>query len=225
MRIVPRDVWAAGIPADGVPGRIPLPAFEVWLHHGAAGTSTVQTARGYVKYHINKRDYLDVGYSFLIAEGQVLEGRGAGRQGAHTSGRNTVSHGICMVGNYTHNPPSDEDLDALKWLLRHGAKQGWWPTRRLTGGHRDAPGAFTSCPGGALYRLIDGINRAPDPDEETTMTPAQEDKLDAVLQMQKDTYSRLNEIRNDFTKYHFGPLRRGVRALLKDAGIEVEEGP
>ena len=222
MKILPYEQWANGITPNGTPGRIPLPAPDLWLHHGAAGTSSITTARSYARYHIHTRGWLTIGYSFLIAEGKVLEGRGPGRQGAHTAGQNERSHGICVAGDYTDRPPSDEDLDALRWLIGHGHEQGWWPTPRLTGGHRDAPGAFTSCPGRALHRLIDSINRPP---EEDVMTPAQEAKLDAVLARQDDLYSRLNEVRQDLTKYGTAPLRRGVRALLADAGVKLEDGP
>jgi len=160
MRIVPRSEWCS-IRARGTPTRMALPSPELYLHHGAAGTSSLRTAIGYVRYHIEQRGWRDVGYQFLIAEGKVLEGRGAGVIGAHVQGRNSVSQGVCMVGEYTSHPPSDEDLDALRWLLAHGAEQGWWPTAQLTGGHRDAPGASTACPGDALYALVPQINGSP----------------------------------------------------------------
>jgi len=223
MRMLPYEQWAAGITPNGTPGRIPLPAPDLWLHHGAAGTSSITTARSYARYHIENRGWLSIGYSFLIAEGKVLEGRGPGRQGAHTAGENDTSHGICMVGDYTSHPPSDEDLDALRWLIGHGAEQGWWPTPRLTGGHRDAPGASTSCPGDALYALVPQINRPPT--KEDAMTPKQEAKLDAVLakleQLDDDAAQRWEWALNDSLR----PLRRGVRALLASFGVKVEGGP
>ena len=220
MRVVPYSEWCPVTPA-GTPGRIPLPAPRVWLHHGAAGTSTVRTAIGYARYHIETRGWLAIGYSHLIAEGKVLEGRGAGRQGAHTLGENDTSHGIAMVGDYTSHPPSDRDLDALRWLLSHGHEQGWWPTPQLTGGHRDAPGATTSCPGDALHTLIPQINGQP---AEDTMTPGQEAKLDAIASMLEHLDGRLHTIENRVTID--GPrLRRGVRGLLGFHKVDVDDGP
>lgn len=153
--IVPREVWC---PTSGrTPAPIATPTPRLWLHHGATGTSDVDTACSYVRFHVKTRGWVDVGYSFLIADGQVLEGRGAGRAGAHTRGDNASSHGICMVGNYEDRLPADRDLDALTWLVRHGMDRGWWDGP-ITGGHRDAPGARTSCPGTALWRHIGSIN-------------------------------------------------------------------
>lgn len=163
--VIPRRSWCDLPPARQAP-TIALPAPRVWLHHGAVGTSSIATAVGYVRHHLG-RGWLDVGYSFLIADGKVLEGRGAGRQGAHTAGDNSRSHGICIVGDYSRTDPSDRDLAALVALLRHGHARGWWPSAQLTGGHRDAPGASTACPGARLHRAIDTINaRAAGTDEE-----------------------------------------------------------
>jgi hypothetical protein len=160
VNIVPYREWCDVTPR-GTPARIATPAPRLWLHHGASGTSTVATARAYARWHIVNNGWMHVGYSFLVAAGKVLEGRGAGRAGAHTSGDNHGSHGVCLVGDYTSRGPSPEDVDALRWLLRHGHAQGWWPTAEFTGGHRDAPGASTSCPGARLWTLIPTLNRPP----------------------------------------------------------------
>ena len=216
MNIVARNDWAGDIPAAGTPGRILLPAPRVWLHHGAAGSSTIATARSYARYHIENRGWLDVGYSFVVAEGKVLEGRGAGRQGAHTAGQNTTSHGICIAGEYTSRPPSDEDLDALRWLLAHGAEQGWWPTAQLTGGHRDAPGASTACPGDALYALVPQINGSPAGD---------------IVRTLRLTFPRLrgNDVKEWQTRIGatadgiFGPdTDAATRAMQADLGVKVD---
>ena len=157
MRVVPRDEWL-DIPR-GRPGSIPVPQPRRWLHHGASGTSTVNTARAYARYHMLTLGWQDIGYSFIIAAGKVLEGRGPTTAGAHTRGQNTSSHGICMAGNYMVQTPAPRDVDALVWLLDHGVTQRWWELPVLTGGHRDAPGHRENlCPGANLYELIPEIN-------------------------------------------------------------------
>ena len=173
MNIVPRNEWAGGIRPNGTPSPIPTPAPRLWLHHGAAGSSTVATARGYARFHIRTRGWSDVGYSFLVAEGKVLEGRGAGRQGAHTRNDNRESHGIVLCGDYSRTAPAQRDLDALRWLLSFGHARGWWPSPTFTGGHRDAPGSSTTCPGDRLHRLIPDINAQPG----TTSPPEPEDDM------------------------------------------------
>lgn len=180
--LLARHQWAHR-PPSRTPASIAVRQSRIWLHHGAAGASLISTARSYLDYHLDRRRWADIGYSWLIAEGKVLEGRGPGRAGAHTQGDNTASYGICMVGNFQTSLPDDRDLDALVWLLRHGVSEGWWSRPTLTGGHRDAPGASTSCPGVALWRHIPEVNRtAGRPDvEEDQMTSAQEAKLDAAI--------------------------------------------
>ena len=156
MRVIPYAEWC-DVPFNRTPGQILLKQPQVWLHHGAAGTSTIPTARRYAADHASRAGWAGLGYSWLIADGQVLEGRGPGREGAHTSGRNRTSYGICLVGNYSHRAPSQQDVDALVWLLQHGHAQGWFDKPQLTGGHRDV--VATACPGAQAYRMIPDINR------------------------------------------------------------------
>ena len=163
--IVPRSNWNARPPRSST--MIPLPAPRVWLHHtagneanGAAGMKAIQN------FHMDGRGWADIGYSFVVDRvGGVYEGRGAGVQGAHTEGDNSRSHGICVIGNYESSMPPGATVSALRWLLRHGADQGWWPTPKFTGGHRNAPGASTACPGARLYAELGAIN-APIPKED-----------------------------------------------------------
>ena len=162
MNIIRRNDWCT-TPATGTPSAIPTKLPRRWLHHGASGTSSIATANAYARWHIVGRPqptWLDVGYSWLIAEGKVLEGRGPGRQGAHTRLDNDSSYGIVVCGDYRTREPSARDIDALVWLLRHGVSRGWWDTPAFTGGHRDAPQASTTCPGNRLHRLIPSINAA-----------------------------------------------------------------
>lgn len=166
--IVPFRVWA-GRPLPQLTS-IPTPTSDVWLHHGASGASSLATIRAYLRHHVQTNGWATIGYSFLIAGGTVYEGRGPGRQGAHTEGQNRTSHGIVIAGDYRTRQPATQDVDALVDLLRHGHRQRWWRHPRLSGGHRDAPGASTSCPGDRLYRLIPDINRragtSPKPQED-----------------------------------------------------------
>lgn len=50
---------------------------------------------------MNTRKWSDIGYNFLVGEdGNVYEGRGWGKTGAHTVGYNSKSVGICFIGNF-----------------------------------------------------------------------------------------------------------------------------
>jgi len=218
MEIVAYRDWADVTPTGPLIS-LPTPTPRLWLHHGAGGTSTVKTARVYARYHVVKRGYSRVGYSFLIAEGKILEGRGAGVIGAHTLGDNSFSHGICMVGDYTLATPSPADLDALKWLVSHGASERWWATSSITGGHRDAPGASTSCPGDALYALIPQINAGMGEE----MNPRQEAKLDAALARLAEIERTLGSRPGGKVLDDLGKIRRTMRAYFRQQKLPEDQ--
>ena len=163
MNIISRAEWGARSPSRP-PTPIATPTPRLWLHHTAgaldAGGNGVwwDDVRGIQNFHIDVRKWIDIGYSFVVGGGKVYEGRGAGIAGGHTEGDNSRSHAICLVGDYSWMDPTDRDLAAIVDLTVHGHKNGWWPNQ-ITGGHRDAPGAQTACPGDRLYARIPDLNR------------------------------------------------------------------
>ena len=165
MRIITRAEWGARPPKYRYNLSTPTP--RLWLHHAAGailpGDDSVSDAdlrriRSIQNYHMDKRGWSDIAYNFLVdPDGNIFEGRGADIKGGHTYGENSVSHGICVMGNYD-NQLVDSDLpDRLVEFVRFGYQQSWWPLG-FTGGHKDAPEAETSCPGRYLYRLLPEIN-------------------------------------------------------------------
>lgn len=132
---------------------MPMPSPRLWLHHSEVDAFGAGAVRAIQTFHMNTRGWNDIAYSFLIdQDGTVYEGRGAGIQGAHTlapppdtSSENRQSHGICLLGNLMAHTPPKAQTDALLQLIKWGSDRGWWHT--LTGGHEDAPGNATSCPG------------------------------------------------------------------------------
>jgi hypothetical protein len=132
-----------------------------------------------------------------------------------------------MVGNYQSKLPSARDLNALVWLLEHGVDQGWWPDATLTGGHRDAPGANTSCPGDALWAHIDDINR-----QAATQEDDMNAEQDARLRRVEQTVAELGRLVGDLHASVGGrsvanDLRRiriSQRALAGGVGVPVDNG-
>lgn len=162
MKILPRSAWSARPPKRRHTITTPTP--ELWLHHTAGAEDAGHDGRwaddvaGIQRFHQDMRGWTDIAYSFLVdASGQVWEGRGPGIAGGHTKGRNTVSHGICAIGNYDQTEPSEELLESLAQLVAHGLLAGWWATT-ITGGHREAPGAATACPGRHLMAKMGSVN-------------------------------------------------------------------
>jgi len=165
MKIYSRTEWGArhiaGIAAA------PMPAQRVWLHHTAgrsgAATSTVeqdcQLVRDLEQIGQNRFGH-GISYSFVITRsGRIFEGTGPGRVGSHTRGDNTASGAIVLTGNYQNIEPNAAQIDALTWLVANGASEGWWAAPQLAGGHQDAPGAATACPGRHLASRIAEVNQ------------------------------------------------------------------
>lgn len=155
IHIIDRNGWLARPPRNR--STIPTPSAELWLHHtaddhrGPAGVRAVQA------FHMDNRGWSDIAYSYLIDRDtlDVFEGRGAGVLGGHTFGRNSISHAICVMGNFDKVKPSTALLERIAELVAYGHTKGWWPAQ-LTGGHRDV--RATRCPGDHLYPRIPGMN-------------------------------------------------------------------
>lgn len=190
MEIISRADWGARYPAGF--GAAPLPAREVWLHHTTtatppAGATEEQDAGDVRQVERIGQDRFGGGisYTFVVApSGRIFEGTGVSRKGAHTKGRNSIARAIVLLGNFDVMRPTPQQLDAVAWLLAHGASTGWWPGQ-LAGGHRDAPGASTACPGRYAYAAIGGINTAarvmtggrPPAGGGTSSTPTEDDDM------------------------------------------------
>lgn len=165
MKIIARGEWGARPPRYRT--AIRTPTSELWLHHAAGAVlpgdnsvsaSDLRRIRSIQDYHMDRQGWSDIAYSFLLdPDGNIFEGRGAGMAGGHTRGRNTISHGICVMGHYDRQTPESGLPLRLAELVRHGAEKGWW-LPYFTGGHRDV--SATSCPGSRLYPLIGQINEA-----------------------------------------------------------------
>lgn len=166
MEIIGRAQWGARYAAGF--GSAPLPARELWLHHTAMATPPATQSLDQDAGDVRQIERIGqerfgggISYTFVVLpSGRVFEGTGVDRQGAHTKGRNSISRAIVLHGNYDVAPPTSTMLAAVAALIEHGHVAGaWWPDR-LTGGHRDAPGASTACPGRFAYSAIPSINAA-----------------------------------------------------------------
>lgn len=166
VEIITRAQWGARY-APGF-GPAPLPAREVWLHHSetvSAGPLAPLAADMATIVQLERigqqRFGGGISYTFCATEaGRVFEGHGVDRRGAHTRGRNTVGRAIVLVGGYQTRMPTEVQRGAVARLLAYGAHEGWWTRPELAGGHRDAPGAATACPGDRAWSCIRSINAA-----------------------------------------------------------------
>lgn len=161
-RIIPRSEWGARH-AGGFHDR-PVGSLRRYLHHSV--TIAPDLVPPFTDDYAAVRELEAIGqsrfkggisYTFAITPaGLVFEGHGIDRVGAHTAGYNTISAGICLIGNYEKDQPTPAQLAALDWLLHEGVRRSWWTSPTLTGGHRDTKS--TACPGINAYRLIPAVN-------------------------------------------------------------------
>jgi N-acetylmuramoyl-L-alanine amidase len=119
------------------------------IHCSATGNQNYGAA-DIDKWH-RKQGWACIGYHYVIRrDGTVEEGRDVEVVGAHVSGFNDVSVGICMVGGVDADDPSkaknnftEEQFASLKQLLIDLKVQ--YPKAKIQG-HRDFPNVKKACP-------------------------------------------------------------------------------
>ena len=127
---------------------------KIILHHSATKDSGTVSWNAIRRYHVNECNWGQIGYHFGLeyiedkgdpkGSYEILMGRMLNMQGAHTTGQNNQSIGICFVGNYDNvTPPPEMILQGVKlvrWLCAH---YGIMPDKIF--GHREF--ANKTCPG------------------------------------------------------------------------------
>ncbi|WP_018219182.1 peptidoglycan-binding domain-containing protein [Salinispora vitiensis] len=161
MKIISRSQWGAR-PAHSVQKVAVSDRRRFVVHYSAA--SPDQTPKAIQAYHMHTRGWADVGYNFLVnADGEIFEGRGWDVLGAHASGYNTESIGVCFIGRDRDAGP--KVLAAVRWLYDEACRRTGRTLTRT--GHRDL--AATACPGDELHvwlragMPVDGPPPSPSP--------------------------------------------------------------
>jgi hypothetical protein len=164
----------------------------IFVHHtnhggnenGYSSNEVKELIAAICTYHVQVREFWDIGYNFLIDKyGVIYEGRRGGVDstviGAHTGGFNSYSTGIGFIGDHGSFAPTPAAQEAFTrlaaWKLDvHHVDpnatvtleslestlypEGQMVTFRTVAGHRDA--ASTACPGNACYSLINPLRAA-----------------------------------------------------------------
>lgn len=195
MEIIQREQWGAAF-KDGF-GTAETPAREVWLHHSVTEAPDLEppfddehAAVRLLEEIGEKRFKRGISYTFVVMPtGRVYEGHSVTRQGSHLANRNGIARAIVWVGNYDTHSPTRQQIEATANLLVFGKQQGWWREARLNGGHGQAPGASTACPGRWAGQRIPEVNQlaaaggtgsAPPPEEGFMAQISDADAADVV---------------------------------------------
>ncbi len=139
------------------------------IHHSAGANSASDYAAvvlSYWDYHVNGNGWADIGYNWLVdPHGVVYKGRAwydednENVKGAHNSGKNSGTAGLCLIGNYTGDIIPTSDMWEATWdmlaflcdkysldplgVSYHSAID---KDNDVITGHRDSGGG-TECPG------------------------------------------------------------------------------
>ena len=133
------------------------------IHHTATpnndSLSMPARMRQIQAFHINDRNYCDIGYHFLIGQdGRVYQGRPENHVGAHALGANTNNVGISFIGTYASRAPSGDMMAAAARIMRAMADTyGITLNRTQVKGHRQVGSTDTDCPGAALYGQLQSL--------------------------------------------------------------------
>lgn len=88
---------------------------RITVHHTASKDVSAETIR---RWHLAK-GYSDIGYHFVIRGSGFLElGRPLTKMGAHVGGQNEENIGICLTGHFDYRPPTQQQYETLKTVLK-----------------------------------------------------------------------------------------------------------
>lgn len=209
---VTRAEWGATIPQLNFV-RFSLPAHRCYVHHTASEQHGAAGVRAIEQFHVEGRGWRGIAYTYLVDDdGTIYEGRGHQYIGGHTTGENSTSHAICLMGNFDQRKPTAAALRSLADLGRHGVTNRWWAP--AFPGHRDSVGASTACPGRHLYAELPAVRVAianPPP------PPPPEDDPMALF----DTEAQFEAAVSDAVTNLFTTTGSPVRVAIFDLGIRA----
>lgn len=140
------------------------------VHHtaiqvGSDPRSAVERVRALYQFHAVNRGWGDIGYNYIIDEaGEIYEGRHGGdfAVAGHAYCNNVGTLGVALLGNFELEQPTQEQMQALQWLLTNLAERYNIPLDRkirfhgkslpTVVGHKDL--VSTECPGYYAYNVL-----------------------------------------------------------------------
>lgn len=134
---------------------------RILVHHSAGKDGIAADRDAIRRQHIEVNGWLDIGYHAVIEQVGpaviALPGRPETMHGSHCPGHNTTALGICVVGNFELEEPSEKHVEALIGKLAEWCAEYGIPVAAIHG-HRDF--RATLCPGQKLYVRLPSIRAA-----------------------------------------------------------------
>jgi hypothetical protein len=121
------------------------------IHHTVSPPD--RTIDSIAQYHVNSNDWPGIGYHYVInGIGEIFQTNHLNTVSYHVGDHNDDTIGIALQGDFTDNPPTDEQLKSAKQLIIHlrGLLTGTdvKPHRELTA---------TQCPGNTVDQWFDSL--------------------------------------------------------------------
>ncbi|MSR33266.1 MAG: N-acetylmuramoyl-L-alanine amidase [Phycisphaerales bacterium] len=155
--VIDRDSWcpSSGDPVIALLNPM-LPVKYITVHHDGMSPFLAKDERSsaarveLIRTGHRGKGWGDIGYHYVVDRGgRVWECRDLKYQGAHVKECNENNLGICCLGNFNEQSPSDEQVAALeKLLIVMMNKYGVSVSRVKT--HQEWATAHTACPGRSL---------------------------------------------------------------------------
>jgi len=169
VKYVSRTEWGATPPSKPFSRLRPSRVVGVVLHHSGVknGPSGENAVRAYERFHMKTRGWKGIAYNWLVSDGVLYEGRGAGVISGATRGWNSRTESICYAGwGSTEVPESSLRLIRAKVeeiQSRYGSHLWIKPHSKL---------GSTSCPGSFLTSWLQQGMPVSGPIEQETVARA-----------------------------------------------------
>jgi len=137
------------------------PKYLIIHHSASASNTTVEDIR---KWHKDK-GWSDIGYHKIIyQDGSIHQGREDTVIGAQAFGANSVSLGICCIGNFEINEVPNPIINSLIQVLATLCKRHNIPVKNIIGHYQvstmfNSPAGSSGCPGKNMIKKIDEIKK------------------------------------------------------------------
>ncbi|KAJ8972664.1 hypothetical protein NQ317_014023, partial [Molorchus minor] len=154
--IIQRSQWEGRTPV-AVDYAI-VPVNYVVVHHTVtpecnSKSSCSEIMRSIQNFHMDNLEFHDIGYNFIVGgDGNVYEGAGWHKVGAHTRGYNSRSLGLAFIGNFSDKLPNPKQLKAAEDFLQCAVELGELDRSYKLFGARQV--SATLSPGTKLYNTI-----------------------------------------------------------------------
>jgi N-acetyl-anhydromuramyl-L-alanine amidase AmpD len=119
------------------------------IHCSATRASADVGAAEIRRWHVKDNGWKDIGYHYVIRrDGRLEDGRPLEEVGAHVSGYNSASIGICLVGGIGADGRAENNFVPAQWetLKSLVSKLKHRFPKAVIQGHRDFPLVRKDCP-------------------------------------------------------------------------------